>query len=128
MNNSYLEILLNLKVISKLRAHDRLDTSQSVFRIHGSNYFIPLWVVRWWTRGSREHDVSRLESLYKSANEVVNDDDTEENRRSQILTALEQSTSGLRNICTTYDNDATIQARIEVIIDNAEQLIEQPIE
>lgn len=124
MNNSYLEILLNLKVISKLRAHDRLDTSQAVFRIHGSSYLIPLWVVRWWTRGSREHDVSRLESLYKSATEYINDEETEDNRRTQILTAMEQSTTGLRNICTTYDNDATIQARIEVIIDNAEQLIE----
>ena len=124
MNNSYLEILLNLKVISKVRAHDRLDTSQSVFRIHGSSYLIPLWVVRWWTRGSREHDVSRLESLYQSATEFVSDSETEENKRAQILAAMEHSCSGLRNICTTYDNDATIQARIEVIIDNAEQLIE----
>lgn len=120
---TYLEILLNLKIISKLRAHDRLDTSQSVFRIHGSYYFIPLWAVRWWTRGSREHDVARLESLYKAAIEYVNADDADEARRTQVLTAMEHSTAGLRNICTTYDNDATIQSRIEVIIDSADQLI-----
>jgi hypothetical protein len=125
MNDPYLEIILNLKIISKLRAHDRLDTSQTVFRIHSSTYFIPLWVVRWWTRGSREHDIARLESLYKNAADNINDEDLEDSKRAQILTALEYSKEGLHNICTTYEADATIQARIEVIIDNAQHLIEQ---
>ncbi len=124
MKDNYLELFLNLKIVSKLRSHDRLDTSQSVFRIHGSNYLIPLWVIRWWTRGSREHDVSRIESLYKKATEFVNDDDMDNGQKSQILSAMEHSTNGLRNICTTYDNDATIQSRIEVVIDNTERLLE----
>ena len=124
-NTKYLDLFLNLKIISKLRAHDRLDTSQTVFRIHSSTYFIPLWVIRWWTRGSREHDVARIETLYKEAAEFINMEDNDDGERSQIMTAMDQSVSGLRNICTTYDGDATIQSRVEVIIDNTERLLEQ---
>ena len=127
-SNKYLDLFLNLKIVSKLRAHDRLDTSQTIFRIHSSTYFIPLFLIRWWTRGNREHDVARIETLYKEASEFVHSDDSDEGERSQILTAMEQSTSGLRNICTTYDNDATIQSRVEVIIDNTERLLESSVE
>lgn len=123
-SNKYLDLFLNLKIISKLRAHDRLDTSQTVFRIHSSTYFIPLWVIRWWTRGSREHDVARIETLYKEASEFISNMEFDDGERSQILVAMEQSITGLRNICTTYDSDATIQSRVEVIIDNSERLIE----
>lgn len=125
MKDQYLELFLNLKIISKLRAHDRLDTSQTIFRIHNSHYFIPLWVMRWWTRGSREHDVSRLDSLYKKSYDFVNDVETDEGQKNQILSAIEHSLVGLRNICTTYDNDATIQSRVEVLIDNSERLLYQ---
>ena len=127
-STKYLDLFLNLKIVSKLRAHDRLDTSQTIFRIHSSTYFIPLFLIRWWTRGNREHDVARIETLYKEAADFVHADETDEGERSQILSAMEQSISGLRNICTTYDNDATIQSRVEVIIDNTERLLESSMD
>lgn len=121
-DTKYLDTFLNLKIISKLRAHDRLDTSQPVFKIHSATYLIPLWVIRWWTRGSREHDVSRIETLFNDAAEILNSD-TDEGRKSQIADAMEQALNGLRNLCRTYESDATIQSRVEVVIDNAERTI-----
>ena len=121
--NKYLNLFLNLKIIGKLKPHVRLNTSESVFRIYNSSYFIPIWIVRWFTSGNREHDVARIESVYKEAGEFVHNEENDEGERSQILTAMEQSIVGLHNIGTTYDSDVTIQSRIEVIICNTELLL-----
>ena len=123
MDNPHIDTILNLKIISRVRAFDRLDTTTSVFHIRNASSYIPQWLYRWWTSSSREHDVSRLEALYKNAFEVCNGPD-----RNIIIQDLEQSIAGLKALNTTYDDDATIQSRIELIIDNIENILKEAFE
>lgn len=118
MDNPHLDTILNLKIVSRVRAFDRLDTTAPIFRIRNASYLVPQWLYRWWTHSSRAHDVSRLEVLYKNAFDICDGDD-----RALIITDLEQSLTGLKALSTTYEDDATIQSRIELIIDSINNVL-----
>lgn len=120
MDNPHLDTILNLKIVSRVRAFDRLDTTSPIFRIRNASYLVPQWLYRWWTHSSRAHDVSRLEVLYKNAFDICSSDD-----RGLIMNDLEQSLTGLKALSTTYEDDATIQSRIEVIIDGINHVLGQ---
>lgn len=64
--------------------------------------------------------MSRLEVLYKNAFDICSSDD-----RGLIMNDLEQSLTGLKALSTTYEDDATIQSRIEVIIDGINHVLGQ---
>ena len=119
MSSNTFEVTLNLKIITRLRAHDRLDTTTPIFRIHTNN-MIPQWLYRWWNSSNRAHDISRIEALYASAFEILETSD-----RDRIEDDLQESVSGLKALLTTYDNDATTQARLDVIIDNINRMLNQ---
>ena len=123
MENPHLDTILNLKIVSRVRAFDRLDTTTQIFKIYNASFIIPQWVYRWWTRSSRAQDVTRLESLYKNAFEICDSDD-----RNMVINDLEQSLSGLKALSKTYEDDATTQSRIEVIMDHIAKVLEDDVE
>ena len=120
MDNPHLDTILNLKIVSRVRAYDRLDTTTSIFKIRNASYLVPQWLYRWWTHSSRTHDVSRLEVLYKNAFEICESD-----QRDTVLKDLEHSLTGLKALSTTYEDDAQTQSRIELIIDNIEKVLQE---
>ena len=113
-----MELFINLRVLGKIRAHDRLDTSGPTFRIYTAG-FVPLFLYRWWHRSSRERDIARIEEVYDSAFKIFEDDERDTHR---IQREMELSVSGLRSLCTTYEDDATVVARLEMLVDRIESL------
>ena len=106
-------LLINLKVLSKLQPHQRIDTTGSLFRILSPTQSFWNSFKRWWTGSQRSVDIARVQTLYEKAmSEVVQSDDT-----SVILNAMRDSLVGLEHFKTTYDGDSTAVANIEYIID-----------
>lgn len=107
--------LINLRVLQSLQCHSRLDTTQPLFKIHTTAEWVPAWVRRWWAQQSRSTDLSRIQSLYNDALEMLRDQHPQSDRLQQYLS---DSRKGLESLMTTYRNDPTIVARIEVILDS----------
>jgi|MDSY01.1.fsa_nt_gb hypothetical protein len=116
--------LINLRVLQSLQCHNRLDTTQALFKIHTTSEWVPSWVRRWWAQQSRSTDLSRIQTLYNDAMTMLNDDHPQSER---LRVYLSDSRKGLESLMTTYRNDPTIVARIEVILDSAAHSVMSPV-
>lgn len=108
--------LINLRVLQSLQCHHRLDTTEPLFKIHTAAEWIPIWAKRWWAQQNRSTDLSRIQSVYNDALSLLNDQHEQSERIQQYLI---DSRKGLESLMTTYRNDPTIVAHIEVILDSA---------
>jgi len=113
-------VLINLKVLESLKSHVRLDTTETLFRIHAPSSWIPAWAKRWWSVQSRVTDISRIQNLYTRAMKGVTDKHHDSER---IKIYLTKSIQGLKNLKITYANDVTTSALLDVIIDNVTRLL-----
>ena len=113
-------ILINLRVLQSLPCHARLDTTTVLFRIHTQAAWVPTPIKRWWAAQNRVTDINRIRTLYSKAITHVqsNSNDCE-----RVKEYLQQSLTGLKNLKTTYRNDVTTVALIDVVIDNVDQLM-----
>jgi len=117
--NEFENILINLKVLQSINTNVRLDTTATLFRIHPAGSWVPTFVRRWWAQQNRITDITRIQTLYQDATKLVKDKHPQAQRIQQYLT---ESTKGLSKLKTTYRNDPTLLALIEVILDSVEQL------
>jgi hypothetical protein len=113
-------VLINLKVLESLKSHVRLDTTESLFRIHATHSWVPSWAKRWWSTQSRVTDISRIQNLYSKAIKGVVDGHPDSER---IQKYLSNSIQGLKNLKITYANDVTTAALLDVIVDNITRLL-----
>lgn len=107
--------LINLRVLQSLQCHNRIDTTQTLFQIHTPMQWFPSWAKRWWASQSRSTDISRIQGLYTEALGFINAGHPHSVRLREYL---DESRRGLENLKTTYTNDPTIVARIDVILDS----------
>lgn len=114
--NTFETTLINLRVLSSLESHYRLDTTESLFKIHQAANWIPVWMKRWWASQNRQTDISRIQSLYQKAIEFLKEN--HEARATRMLQYVNDSKTGLQNLKTTYTNDKTMVALIDVILDS----------
>lgn len=116
--------LINLRVLQSVQCHNRLDTTQTLFQIHTPLHFFPIWAKRWWAAQSRSTDISRIQSVYTEAVQLI---DSDHPQSARLLEYLDGSRRGLENLKTTYTNDPTIVARIDVILDSVTHILEQAV-
>ena len=119
--DNFENVLINLRVLQSLQCHNRLDTTQPLFKIHTPLQWIPTWAKRWWAQQTRMTDISRIQRLYHEASTHIRQNHSQADR---LKTYLNESTRGLENLKTTYENDPTIVARIDVILDSVQQILE----
>lgn len=102
------DVLINLRVISCLEPYQRLHTRQVHFRIYEHRYF-PEWFVRWLDGATRRSDFGRIRDVYMRALENCEDPSIKEQ--------LPKSMHGLESLKKTYENDQTMLARIDTLIE-----------
>jgi hypothetical protein len=112
--------LINLRVLSSLESHYRLDTTETLFKIHQAANWIPVWMKRWWASQNRQTDISRIQSLYQKAIEFLKEPD--EAKSARMSQYVSDSKNGLQNLKTTYTNDKTMAALIDVILDSVKMV------
>jgi cation transport regulator ChaC len=107
--------LINLRVLQSLQCHNRLDTTQTLFKIHTPLTWIPAWAKRWWAAQTRSTDIARIQTLYNDAVKFI---EQQHEHSGRLREYLKESLKGLENLKMTYENDPTIVARIDVILDS----------
>lgn len=102
------DVLINLRVISCLQPYQRIHTRQQHFRIY-ENKFLPEWFARWIEGATRRADFGRIRDVYMNAIENID--------YPGIKDQLQKSKRGLESLKKTYENDQTMLARIDTLID-----------
>jgi hypothetical protein len=120
--NDFENMLINLKVLQSLTTNVRLDTTETLFRIHSARAWIPTFIKRWWAQQTRLTDITRVQALYQDATTLIQERHAQSDRIKQYLI---QSKKGLLNLKTTYRNDPTVMALIDVILDSVGQICHQ---
>ena len=108
-------IWVNLKILSKLQPFEKLGTRRTHFEINPSTT-IPEFLYRWYTGANRESDFNRIKDLYKDAESML---DTQPDR---IKEHVADSIKGLQSLQKTYENDITMKARIDCLIDDVTRI------
>lgn len=118
MMNGDEHLYVNLKIIARLEAFQRINTRASLFKIspieQPNNYLgllSPQWLQRWWSGSSRESDFSRIRDLYVLAFERLDEGHDTQNLRNH----LDNSMKGLINLKKTYETDMTLICRLETL-------------
>lgn len=101
-------MLINLRVITCLEPYQRLHTRQVHFRIY-EHKILPEWFVRWIDGATRRSDFGRIRDTFLTAMENIE----HPGMREQVNAARH----GLESLKKTYENDQTMQARIDTLMD-----------
>ena len=117
-------ILINLRVLQSLQCHNRLDTTETLFKIHTPLQWIPTWLKRWWASQTRTTDISHIQTLYQNAARILDDGHPDSARLREYI---RDSRQGLENLRTTYANDSTVVARLDVILDSVNHILDPPV-
>ena len=105
-------IWVNLKVISRLEPFQRLNTRGPLFRIGTWNKHVPEFLQRWWEGSSRDSDFGRILDVYSTALANV-DQKTPCPMRAHLLNSIR----GLESLKKTYENDTTMLARLDTLLE-----------
>ncbi len=117
-------ILINLRVLQSLQCHNRLDTTETLFKIHTPLQWVPTWVKRWWASQTRATDISRIQTLYQNASRHLRENHPESERLREYIA---ESRQGLEHLRMTYANDSTMVARLDVILDSVNHSLAQGV-
>jgi len=97
------QIQVNLRVLSKIKAGDRIQTVDS--RYFGIDRGFWTFLTRWLRSDNRTHTVDRIEETFVKAKEL--------NLDQKLIDAARE---GVRELCATYVYDETTVSRLETII------------
>ena len=101
-------VLVNLRVLAKLKQGDRLQCADSrYFGIDRGTWWIWTAVNRWIARDNRHNMLDRVESIFNAANKLQLKD------KEKHLSAAKV---GIRELICTYADDPTTVARLENLI------------
>ena len=109
--------IINMKVISKLQPDVKLDTAATFFKIYEPVAYIPVWFTRWWAVSNRKTDIARVTLLYEEVLKILEENSIDESTKKQLISTLKDSVTGLNNLKSTYQEDATCVSSIEYIIE-----------
>ena len=105
------DTLVNLRILSRLQPFQRLNTRRALFEITPKRKFLPEWLQRWWEGSSRESDFGRIRDVYMASFDNLNEN---------VRTHLRESTRGLHSLKKTYEDDETMLARLDNLIESVE--------
>ncbi|MBD52937.1 MAG: hypothetical protein CL450_06540 [Acidimicrobiaceae bacterium] len=116
-------LLTSLKIVSRIRQHERISTTGNIVRIDGQQSATQA-VRRWWAGETRERNLEDVRALIDTAFHDLDllrgkDEETNSNRVYvlRLETELRGAMQGLQNLQSTYEDDSVAHARIDVLRD-----------
>lgn len=122
------QLLTSLKILGRLRQHERVSTTGDIVRIDGQQGMVQA-IRRWWNGENREKNLETIGRIVDSAFaqlEMIHAQNTESNRvfALRLRTELRSTMQGLENLQSTYEDDSVSHARIEVLVDRIRTRLE----
>ena len=117
---------VNLKILAKLQPFQRINTRAQLFKIADPDeWSLPEFIIRWWSSATRESDFNRIKDLYQDAQDIIESTRTKNER---LIEHLQESKKGLVSLQKTYENDVTMKARIDTLLERVELMCKDPFD
>ena len=100
-------VMVNLRVLSKLKAGDRLQSVDSRYFSIDRGLFT--WITRWVRNDNRSHSVDRIEETFAKAKKM-----------SQCASLIHSAKQGVEELKATYVGDETTVSRLEHIVESCQ--------
>lgn len=114
--------MVNLKVVSKLKRGQKLNTRMHYFQIVEKSVFNSVGFFRWLNGESREQTISSLTEL---VNSCINTDVLKKDEIPIIVKEVVKTSEGLCNLIFTYSDDSTVESSLTLIIEQIERFVEK---
>ena len=111
------ELIINLKVLSKLDKNNKLTTKEKFLNLQ-SSYLLPEALSRWWNGDNRDESLKFLDNLATKSIKFLNEND-------DLLQNIKESLVGLENLKDTYSKCTQTNARLDVIIEKINKGIKE---
>ena len=111
------ELIINLKVLSKLDKNNKLTTKEKFLNLQ-SSYMLPEALSRWWNGDNRDESLKFLDNLATKSIKFLNEND-------DLLQNIKESLIGLENLKDTYSKCTQTNARLDVIIEKINKGIQE---
>ena len=124
MSTSERRLLINLRIISALLPHQKLNAKAELLTVEQLTW-IPESFYRWFRGDTREICLRRLEELVAEAVLLVERAGNLNDKKAQkkYLTHIYNTVPGFQNLKQTYADDATTVAKIELFIEQANDIL-----
>ena len=106
--------IINLKVVSKLKRGQKINTRFYRFTIETTSVLSTSFLMRWINGESRDQTIDALDSLVSSC---VNQVGLNERENNDLVDQLISASEGIKNLAQTYKDDQTTCAGIEMILE-----------
>tara|TARA_B100001093_G_C26798909_1_gene1002447 strand:+ start:1179 stop:1793 length:615 start_codon:yes stop_codon:yes gene_type:complete len=120
-------ILLNLKMISLVKANDKLYMEEDKMKIDTPK--LTQGFLRWINDYSRTKTMEDIETLINNTSSYVKNNKSKPNRTEEdnrncqkILVEISKSLTGIQNLKITYNEDTFIQSKLEVISEKISEI------
>ena len=122
------QLLTSLKILGRLRQHERVSTTGDIVRIDGQQGMVQA-IRRWWNGENREKNLETIGRIVDSAFaqlEMIHAQNNDGNKvfALRLRTELRSTMQGLENLQSTYEDDSVSHARIEVLVDRIRTRLE----
>lgn len=114
------ELIINLKVLSKLDKNNKLTTKEKFLNLQ-SSYMLPEFLSRWWNGDNRDESLKFLDNLATKSIKFLKEND-------DLLQNIQESLVGLENLKDTYSKCTQTNARLDVIIEKINKGITEYLE
>ena len=111
-------IIINLKIISKIQKGQKVSVQGPILSLEYYSY-IPEFIRRWFKKDGREKTINQIKFYIDNAIKIDN------NQKHRIINELEQSKKGIENLKVTYNDDVTIIAKIDIILEHIDEYIKK---
>ena len=113
------DIVLNLKMISKIKQNDKLVVINKILNV---DCRLALPLRRWYTADNREDTVTFISVVIHRALEMMEDTDDVVYTKDTIKDELLNTLPGLDNLSATYKLDNLVVVRIDLIKDKINRM------
>ncbi len=111
------ELIINLKVLSKLDKNNKLTTKEKFLNLQ-SSYLLPEAISRWWNGDNRDESLKFLDNLATKSIKFLKENN-------DLLQNIKESLVGLENLKDTYSKCTQTNARLDVIIEKINKGIKE---
>lgn len=119
------DVMINLKIISKVRPGDKLSIQGNFFNIQSSVMYRLFYQLYYRFQNNRYTTLNHLNDIYEFVFRMIDDSiaDVESNHPSnkhrllRLMNEMVKSGEGLNNLKTSYQGDIATQARLDYLLD-----------
>lgn len=117
---NYDDIILNLKILSKIKEKEKLIISNKLFNID-KRYAQS--VVRYLTDDNRQDMLKHLNLILLHSFKILDDVNFDKTKISSLINDLKKSISGLSCLKFTYKDDEVLCSQLDLLIDKIKEKI-----